>query len=279
MRTQDVATVLSMVLCNDPPRTTGDDAFDRCWAKVARHSMLDAFRAKRVWDLGVEASALEGDFIECGAFRGATSCLLGLLIKELGIDKRVYVLDSFAGMPQPDPHHDEPHFHAGMLASDLAQCRARIQSLGLEDVAVVLPGWFDDTLPRLPAAATYSLIHIDCDLYTSTKACLDALYPKAAERAPVIFDDYLIRSPGERTAAQELVARSRDALELGPCTQAYLRKGLGYTPRVSVPGPTGEVLSCDDLARNEAYLVWIDETAVQLRWSAASVAELALVFR
>jgi len=279
MQMVDVATVLSGQLLHDQPRATGDEAFDRCWAKVSHYAMLDVFRAKRIWDLALEASTLAGDFIECGAFRGATSCLLGLLIEELGLDKRVYVLDSFAGLPEPDPRHDEPHFRAGMLASDLEQCRARIRALALDDVAIVLPGWFHDTLPRLPAAATYSLIHVDCDLYTSTKLCLDALHPRATEHAPVVFDDYLIQSPGERAAARELVARTGETLELGPCTQAYLRKGRCYTPRVSVAGPGGQVLSCDDLVSNEAYLEWVEHTAAQLRWSAASVAELALALR
>lgn len=279
MRTLDVATVLSMQLLTDPLDSTGDDRFDRSWARVARHSMLDVFRAKRIWDLAVEASTLEGDFIECGAFRGATSCLLGLFIRELGLDKRVYVLDSFAGMPPPDPHHDEPHFFEGMLASDLEQCRTLLRSLGLEEIAIVLPGWFQDTLPQLPERASFSLVHIDCDLYASTKVCLDALVPRATNGAPVIFDDYLIQSPGERRAARELVARTGDTLELGPCTQVYSRMGVSYTPRVSVPGPQGEELSCDDLLRNDAYLQWIDDTVVQLQWSAATVAELALALR
>ena len=279
MQIDDVASVLSMWLPRLAAETSEGDSFDRCWARVSGASMLDRFRARRLWDLALEASVLDGDFIECGAYRGGTSCLLGLFIKELGLHKRIFILDSFAGMPAPDPRRDQSHFDAGVLASDLDECRARIRELELDDVAIVVPGWFAQTLPGLPTSATYSLVHLDCDLYASTKVCLDALYPKLSDGGLVIFDDYLIRSPGERMAAQEHVAQTGETLELGPWTQAYLRKARAYVPRLETRDPDGVSLSCDDLACNTAYLDWIERLAQHLARSAAAVADLALTFR
>src|SRR5262245_36572314 len=42
---------------------------------------------------------IPGDDIECGSYRGATALLLAWLGDHHGLDRRVHMLDTFAGMP------------------------------------------------------------------------------------------------------------------------------------------------------------------------------------
>lgn len=54
---------------------------------------------------------------------------------------------------------------------------------------VFVEGWFEETLPTLPAREL-ALIRIDGDMYGSTLQALDALYPKLSPGGFCIVDDY-----------------------------------------------------------------------------------------
>jgi hypothetical protein len=51
-------------------------------------------------------------------------------------------------------------------------------------------GWFDETLSRFDGPAL-RLLHVDCDLYSSTKLAIEQLGPWLDCGTVVVFDDYL----------------------------------------------------------------------------------------
>jgi len=55
------------------------------------------------------------------------------------------------------------------------------------------PGWFEETLPNFvaDAAAPMSLLHIDCDIYSSTATVLRHVRPLLRPGTVVAFDEYL----------------------------------------------------------------------------------------
>jgi len=59
--------------------------------------------------------------------------------------------------------------------------------------AVLHEGWFADTAPGFAAAlqAPLALVHVDCDLYSSARDCLDAVGGRLVEGSVVVFDDFL----------------------------------------------------------------------------------------
>lgn len=59
-------------------------------------------------------------------------------------------------------------------------------------------GWFEDTLPAFAQAHSHlpvQLLHVDCDLYSSTKTVLSNLRPTIVPGTVIIFDEY-INYPG-----------------------------------------------------------------------------------
>lgn len=60
-------------------------------------------------------------------------------------------------------------------------------------------GWFDQTLPKFKAMRIrnepIALLHIDCDLYSSTKTVLDTLKDNIVPGTVIVFDEY-INYPG-----------------------------------------------------------------------------------
>ncbi len=79
--------------------------------------------------------------------------------------------------------------------------------------AELIVGWFDQTLPGFlddhPGPVT--LLHLDADLYCSTKTVLDLVGPRLVPGSIVIFDEYF-NYPGwqqhEHRAWQEYVTRT-----------------------------------------------------------------------
>jgi predicted O-methyltransferase YrrM len=53
-------------------------------------------------------------------------------------------------------------------------------------------GWFDATLPGWLAAnpGPIALIHIDCDIYSSTKTIFDLIADRIAPNTIIVFDEY-----------------------------------------------------------------------------------------
>ena len=216
--------ILTNMIYGDPPLQPEHLEFQpdlraegRDWPSVA-HTMaglrrLDNLRelAQRVIDEGIP-----GDFIETGVWRGGCCILLrGILAANADTSRKVYVADSFAGLPPPKP--DEFPHDAGLnlhvhreLAVSLEQVKENFSRYGLlDDQVIFVNGLFQETLPSLEAGP-FALIRLDGDLYESTHVALEALYPKLSPGGFVIIDDY-----GAVPACQEAVSdyRARMGIE------------------------------------------------------------------
>lgn len=135
--------------------------------------------AKHLFDLDVE-----GPIVECGAFKGSSTAQLSIIAEKTG--RRLYVYDSFEGLPEPilpgenvlsiHNSHLTYTFKKGEYAGSLEDVKANVSRYGCIDVCEFIPGLFNTTLPKLninPAA-----IVIDVDLISSARDCFKYLWPK-----------------------------------------------------------------------------------------------------
>jgi hypothetical protein len=137
-----------------------------------------------------------GNLMETGAWRGGATIFMRAVLKAHGVtDRRVWVADSFRGLPPPDaqqyPHDAGLDLHAhAYLAVPLEQVKANFERYGLlDDQVAFLQGWFRDSLPGCPVERL-AVLRLDGDLYESTMDALVYLYPKLSVGGYVIIDDY-----------------------------------------------------------------------------------------
>lgn len=142
------------------------------------------------------ANGVPGDLIETGVWRGGATILMRAVLKAIGVeDRRVWVADSFEGVPPPDPKRYPQDTGDGLytvqeLAVSLEQVQANFERYGLLDEQVrFLEGWFRDTLPEAPIERL-AVVRLDGDLYESTMDALVNLYPKLSVGGYLIVDDY-----------------------------------------------------------------------------------------
>lgn len=198
-----------------------DAVFERNYALAEPHTLLIKAQVRSIFDRFAEVRHLPGDCIEFGAFRGGLSFFLGLCIRELGLAKRVYLLDSFQGLPRTDAALDGP-FKQGMMASDAGAVAALRAGFGLDAIVEIRAGWFEDTLAQMPATAQFCLAHLDADVYGSTRTALQYVLPRLAEGGAVVLDDCLFQgATGVVQAAEEVLGKDLH-LHLGPKTQAFV---------------------------------------------------------
>lgn len=113
---------------------------------------------------------------EFGVYSGYSLAIIAAHMPVIGFD-------SFEGLPEDW----REGFPKGMFSLDEGV------SLGLNLLppanAMIVPGWFTDTVPTFPFPAL-GLVHIDCDLYSSTVTALEAVTPYVDIDTILVFDEF-----------------------------------------------------------------------------------------
>lgn len=185
----------------------GGDPEERDGRTYPAHAetMVGRRRLDNVEDLVTQVlrDGVPGDLVETGVWRGGTVIFMRALLQVHGdAERRVWVCDSFEGLPEPDPSrypedasmqiHDvgTQEMFRGLLGVPVEQVQANFARYGLLDDRVrFVEGWFSDSLPGAPIDRI-ALLRLDGDLYESTMDSLVNLEPRVSPGGFVIVDDY-----------------------------------------------------------------------------------------
>jgi O-methyltransferase len=215
------------------PRTPG------MLGPTTAHTMVGVDRLNNLRDLVQIAldENIPGDFIETGVWRGGCCILMrGILAAYGERGRKVYIADSFEGLPPPKPElfpadrDIRLHMHPE-LAVPLEVVKANFDRYGLLDEQLVfVKGFFGDTLPSLKCGP-FALIRLDGDLYESTYVALQHLYPKLSPGGFAIIDDY-----GVLPACQQAVHDYRAQHNIDAPIHRVDRSGAWWRNPLKQPG-------------------------------------------
>lgn len=139
---------------------------------------------------------IPGDFIETGVWRGG-ACIFakGVLEARNVKNRKVYVADSFEGLPKPEPEKypldkEDRHYTYDYLrvSQEEVESNFRIYNL-LDENVIFVKGFFEHSLPKLDMKSL-AVLRVDCDMYSSTTQVLEALYDKLSVGGFIILDDF-----------------------------------------------------------------------------------------
>ena len=156
---------------------------------------------------------VQGDLIETGVWRGGACIFMRAILAAYQIkNRRVFVADSFEGLPKPDVRKysrdkGDKHHTVDFLSISKEEVKHNFKKYDLLDEQVVfLKGWFKDTLPNAPIEKL-SVMRLDGDMYQSTIEALTCLYPKLSVGGYCIIDDYALE--GCKQAVDEFRADNK----------------------------------------------------------------------
>ncbi|NBA77194.1 macrocin O-methyltransferase [Emticicia sp. ODNR4P] len=150
---------------------------------------------------------IAGSFVECGVWRGGSSMMIALTLKELGVSNRsLYLYDTYEGMSEPTA--DDVDFRGGQAKelmeqnvenkqnsvwclADLNDVQNNMRSTGYpQDLVHFVKGKVEDTIPATMPEAPIALLRLDTDWYESTAHELKYLYPLLIQKGVLVIDDY-----------------------------------------------------------------------------------------
>lgn len=130
----------------------------------------------KVHQYALSKVSLNGLFLEFGVYQGQTVNYIAKRTSEI-----VYGFDSFEGLPE----FWRDGFDKGVFAMDTLP--------KVEQNVVLVKGYFDQTLPEFlqkNGNAPVAYLHIDCDLYSSTKTIFQHLKGRILPGTVIVFDEY-----------------------------------------------------------------------------------------
>jgi predicted O-methyltransferase YrrM len=153
--------------------------------------------------------------IEVGSWKGQSSVNLAKACKKLGLDTKMYCVDTWLGSIEFREHekaygskwdrmlkHGYPQVYYQFLSN--------LVHNGVEDMIEPVPNTSKDAVPFLPMA---DLIYIDADhTYLGVREDLTNYWPKVKEGGIIFGDEYMLKSDGPRESDgyQPEVARAVD---------------------------------------------------------------------
>jgi len=166
-------------------------------AEYWRANMITAKAFDSATDMLSHALGLvtgQGLFLEFGVASGQT---ISHIAKHTSA--QIFGFDSFEGLPE-DWRTGLP---TGAFSGPVPSVPANVS---------LIKGWFSETLPEFVRTHKEPIVfmHVDCDLYSSTKCIFDLLHSQIGPNCVIVFDEYF-NYPGwqdhEHKAFMELVDR------------------------------------------------------------------------
>jgi O-methyltransferase len=166
----------------------------------------------------MQVIAKEGDIAEVGVYKGGSGKLLSNVFKHT--NKKIYLFDTFSGMPETDLQKD---WHR---KGDFSETSVETVKYYLRDCENVLiySGLFPRSARNLEVK-TFCLVHVDADIYKSVIDCCNFFYPKMVSGGILIFDDYgFITCPGAKIAVDEFFLHKPENICYLPTGQCFVVK-------------------------------------------------------
>lgn len=185
-----------------------DNEFQELYEKCKPYTMTSVERMYALYNsvIYIIKNNIEGDFIECGVWKGGSTMMIAYILKKYNInDRKIFLYDTFEGMVEPTDKDinltssmNTYKYWKNKNKNDFNEwCYSSIEEVKInmektryftENIFYV-KGKVENTLP-LNKHSNISLLRLDTDWYESTKSELNHLFPKLSKNGVLIIDDY-----------------------------------------------------------------------------------------
>ncbi len=185
-----------------------DKQFKAIFDKCQLYTMAELENAYALYEATkyIVASGIPGDFVECGVWKGGSAMIIAHTLLLAGEkDRKIYLYDTFEGMPKPTPvdrtivgclfaldrwKKEQQNGYNTWCFSPLEEVRKNVESTGYpKKNFVFIKGKVEETIPHT-VPPSVALLRLDTDFYESTKWELRHIYPLLRPGGILVVDDY-----------------------------------------------------------------------------------------
>ena len=151
-------------------------------------------------------SDIEGDFVECGVWRGGNSIIALNVLNNYGSEKSIWMYDTYKGMTKPTKFdfenasgkYAEEEYNENLEKDYNNWCYASLEDVKKNvkphrkniDVKYIVGDILDTLNNDKNIPDRISVLRLDTDWYESTKKELEILYPRLSKGGVILVDDY-----------------------------------------------------------------------------------------
>ena len=184
-------------------------------ARRERRSLVTNQEMFILHSLAFGLRGLDGDFAEVGLYQGSTA----KVICEAKGEKAFHLCDTFEGLPEPN-ESEKAIEKKGRFACSLESIQ---KYLGRYPNLSYHKGFCPQSVRGVLDDHRFALVHLDVDLYESTKQCIEYFWPRLVPGGVLISHDYSILH-GVKQAFSEFTAGIQEQVIELPTTQCMLIK-------------------------------------------------------
>lgn len=175
---------------------------------------MECVLIKEMMDKGI----LKGDLAEAGVYEGATAEIIRSIMPETPL----HLFDTFTGLPNTMvPGLDSESYYEGHMEVDIEKTKFHFRPYSNVHL---YPGFIPDTLDAIKDK-TFAFVHIDLDIYQSTRDALLFFYPRMEIGGTILIHDYPAHA-GVAKAVDELMK------DVGTKHSLHMWKQLGRDPMI-----------------------------------------------
>jgi len=208
---------------------------------------------------------IDGDVVEFGCYVGESSKYLMKTLLEYNSNKKLYLYDSFEGLPPLSKWEEGSGWEPGTLKSTEEILESNFKNNNLP-IPIIHKDWFKDIpVDKLPEKISFAFL--DGDFYDSIYDSLNKIFDRVSDNGYIFFHDYQrFDLPGVRSAIEDVFKeRGIDYTVIEICEQlgVYVKNGtfknIDYfdenKPKIKSGGVT-VVTGIWDIKRDELTVGW-----------------------
>ena len=170
----------------------------------------------RILEYAKACVKVPGDCVEMGCYKGDTSLLLADIIFSGPGSHRLFIYDSFEGVPEKSGKDESAmgeSFKKGELAVTKREVKERFLHANLP-VPVIKKAWFSElTSEDMPERIAFAFL--DGDFYESMRDSLKLVVPRMSEGGVLVVHDYTNPAlPGVKQAVDEWKSGGKHLFEM-----------------------------------------------------------------
>lgn len=155
--------------------------------RIRDRTLITPDRCYIIDRLGRHCIHFEGDFAECGVYRGGTAFLMANILQTSCADKTLHLFDTFTGMPHTAVKERDAHQEGDF--GDTSQQSVERYLSPFSQITDIHAGFIPETFEGVKNVK-FAFVHVDVDIYQTAWDCCQFFYERLVSGAVMIFDNY-----------------------------------------------------------------------------------------